>query len=1141
MNPLQLLQPLQAEVKGNKLIAHWDSGASITCIPESFLEEETPIKKTIIKTIHGQKEQKVYYLTFKVNGRKVEAEVIASPYDYILLSPTDVPWLVQKPLQLTILVPLQDYQSRILEKTALPEEFKKQLQTLFLKYDNLWQHWENQVGHRKIRPHNIATGDYPPRPQKQYPINPKARSSIQVVIDDLLKQGVLVQQNSTMNTPVYPVPKPDGRWRMVLDYREVNKTIPLIAAQNQHSAGILATIVRKKYKTTLDLANGFWAHPITPESYWLTAFTWQGKQYCWTRLPQGFLNSPALFTADVVDLLKEISNVQAYVDDIYLSHDDPQEHLNQLEKVFQILLQAGYVVSLKKSEIAQKTVEFLGFNITKEGRGLTEAFKAKLLDITPPKDLKQLQSILGLLNFARNFILNFAELVKPLYSLISSAKGKYIEWSNENTVQLQTIIKALNDADNLEERIPEKRLIIKVNTSPSAGYVRYYNETGKKPIMYLNYVFSKAELKFTLLEKLLTTMHKALIKAMDLAMGQEILVYSPVVSMTKIQKTPIPERKALPIRWITWMTYLEDPRIQFHYDKTLPELKNIPDVLTENSSKIMIHPSQYNSVFYTDGSAIRSPDPTKSHNAGMGIVQAKFSPELQVINQWSIPLGNHTAQMAEIAAVEFACKKALKITGPILIITDSFYVAESANKELPYWKSNGFVNNKKKPLKHVSKWKSIAECLSLKPDITIQHERGHQPIYTSIHTEGNALADKLATQGSYVVNNNDKKPNLDAELDHLIQGKYPKGYPKQYPYYMEDGKVKVNRPEGTKIIPPSLERAGIVQKAHNLAHTGREATLLKIANLYWWPNMRKDVVKQLGRCQQCLVTNAFNQTSGPILRPTRPLKPFDKFFIDYIGPLPPSNGYLHVLVVVDSMTGFTWLYPTKAPTTNATVKALNVLTSIAVPKVIHSDQGAAFTSSTFADWAKERGIQLEFSTPYHPQSSGKVERKNSDIKRLLTKLLVGRPTKWYDLLPVVQLALNNSYSPSLKHTPHQLLFGIDSNTPFANQDTLDLTREEELSLLQEIRSSLHQPSTPPASTRSWSPIVGQIVQERVPRPASLRPRWHKPSRIVDILNERTVVIVDHLGNNRTVSIDNLKLTPHQDGTSNVSSTMDHLE
>nr|2JYS_A Chain A, Protease/Reverse transcriptase [Macaque simian foamy virus] len=101
MDPLQLLQPLEAEIKGTKLKAHWDSGATITCVPEAFLEDERPIQTMLIKTIHGEKQQDVYYLTFKVQGRKVEAEVLASPYDYILLNPSDVPWLMKKPLQLT--------------------------------------------------------------------------------------------------------------------------------------------------------------------------------------------------------------------------------------------------------------------------------------------------------------------------------------------------------------------------------------------------------------------------------------------------------------------------------------------------------------------------------------------------------------------------------------------------------------------------------------------------------------------------------------------------------------------------------------------------------------------------------------------------------------------------------------------------------------------------------------------------------------------------------------------------------------------------------------------------------------------------------------------------------------------------------
>nr|P14352.1 RecName: Full=Putative uncharacterized protein S1 [Human spumaretrovirus]pir/WMLJSP/ S1 protein - human foamy virus [Human foamy virus] len=86
------------------------------------------------------------------------------------------------------------------------------------------------------------------------------------------------------------------------------------------------------------------------------------------------------------------------------------------------------------------------------------------------------------------------------------------------------------------------------------------------------------------------------------------------------------------------------------------------------------------------------------------------------------------------------------------------------------------------------------------------------------------------------------------------------------------------------------------------------------------------------------------------------------------------------------------------------------------------------------------------------------------------------------------------------------------------------------------------PSIHPSSLLSFLvSCCWPIGQERVARPASLRPRWHKPSTVLKVLNPRTVVILDHLGNNRTVSIDNLKPTSHQNGTTNDTATMDHLE
>lgn len=1106
--------------------AHYDTEAEVTCLPQDWITI-SPVDTVEIKTVIGTRKVPLYYDEIIIDGKKVTTEFIGTD-TYPILSPKDIPWIrIHKDkIQLTVKLNVHEFQEKLTKESNLTVRGKTKLRRLFDQYKFAWQQWENQVGFRNIQPHHIATGTTPPKPQKQYPINRKARPSIQVVIDDLVAQNVLLKQASPMNTPVYPVPKPNGQWRLVLDYRAVNKVTPPVTAQNTHSTGLLQTIPRKRFKTTLDLSNGFWSHPITLESYWITAFTWLGDQYVWTRLPQGFLNSPALFTADVVTLLQHMDNVVVYVDDIYITSDTEDEHLRDIETVVKILSEAGYIISLKKSEIAKESVVFLGFQISNEGRGLTEDYKNKILQITYPKNLKQLQSILGLLNYARNFIPTFTEEIKPLYHLITTATGDKIQWTPEHSLILKNIIDKLNESSYLEERNPDTRLILKVTASNSAGYIRYYNEGSLKPILYVNHVFSNTEMKFKNIEKLLTVIHKGIMKAIDLAQGKDIVVMSPIHSLTRLQKTPLPDRKALSIRWNAWLSHTEDPRISFQYDPTLPDLNMLPEVSGAIPEKLL---TEYEYVYYTDGSAISSPKSNKVHQAAFAVIQTKYQPQMTVIKQWKFPLGDHTAQYAEISAFEFACKQATRYHGDILIVTDSFYVARAFNEELDIWHSNGYLNNKKKPLKHVGKWKMIYQCKQSKPNIYCLHETAHQKEGTTLHTEGNALADRLATSTAYTINVTKVLPDLDSELNQLLSpGKEkPKGYPKNWPYELIEGKVYISFPTGKRQIPSVTTRESLILTAHNnqaAIHIGRQATLAALRSKYWWPYMEKQVKEVLSKCEACIQVNAKVSAAETPMVIKRPEKPFEKFYIDYIGPLPPSQGYSYVLVIVDAATRFTWLYPTKGPTASATVKSLTDLSSIAIPKIIHSDQGSAFTSHELATWAKQFDVILEFSTPYHPQSSGVVERKNREIKMALTKLLVGRPRKWYPLLPRIQLAINNYKPPATGKSASFLLFGTESNIPFAA--STDLSREEELSLLQEIRSSLQDPEYKPRNKRFWVPAVGDLVQERVAKPLGLRPRWKPPVKVIEVLNNRTVKVQLPAGEERILSVDNLKKTPH---------------
>ncbi|KAM4702033.1 uncharacterized protein O3C94_002961 [Discoglossus pictus] len=104
------------------------------------------------------------------------------------------------------------------------------------------------------------------------------------------------------------------------------------------------------------------------------------------------------------------------------------------------------------------------------------------------------------------------------------------------------------------------------------------------------------------------------------------------------------------------------------------------------------------------------------------------------------------------------------------------------------------------------------------------------------------------------------------------------------------------------------------------------------------------------------------------------LYPFQRIQIDHIQ-MPKSGRYEYALVIVNMFSGWPEAYPVANMTAKTTVKHLltEVICRYGVPEVIESDQGPAFTAILAKEIWTALGVTLSFHTPYHPQSSGKVE------------------------------------------------------------------------------------------------------------------------------------------------------------------------
>ena len=95
---------------------------------------------------------------------------------------------------------------------------------------------------------------------------------------------------------------------------------------------------------------------------------------------------------------------------------------------------------------------------------------------------------------------------------------------------------------------------------------------------------------------------------------------------------------------------------------------------------------------------------------------------------------------------------------------------------------------------------------------------------------------------------------------------------------------------------------------------------------------------------------------------------------------------------------------------------------VALAGSLQSDDGLEFTSKVTQQLVQFLQIPWKFHIPYHPQSSGKVERMNRIIKEILTKLSLEVHLDWTKLLPIVLLRIRALPRKRLGLSPFEVMY-----------------------------------------------------------------------------------------------------------------------
>ena len=181
-------------------------------------------------------------------------------------------------------------------------------------------------------------------------------------------------------------------------------------------------------------------------------------------------------------------------------------------------------------------------------------------------------------------------------------------------------------------------------------------------------------------------------------------------------------------------------------------------------------------------------------------------------------------------------------------------------------------------------------------------------------------------------------------------------------------------------------------------------------------------------CGSCVICNRckpqfYRPIEGELIKATQP---FERLSVDFKGPLPSVTRNKYLLVLIDEFSRFPFVYPCKDASTESVLQSCSHLFSIfGMPAHMHSDNGKAFKSKSYSTYMHAKGISTGYSTPYHPQGNGQVEKLNGTVWQTILLALEDRGLSvehWESVLPDVLHSIRSLICTTTNETPHERLF-----------------------------------------------------------------------------------------------------------------------
>ena len=423
---------------------------------------------------------------------------------------------------------------------------------LLKSYQNVFFQKGGKLPPCNLAPLIIDTGDSAPIFQRPYRTPLAKRKIVEKEIMEMLEAGLIRPSASPYAAPLLLVPKKDETFRTVIDYRALNK----VTKMDRHPLPLIQDIFDQlggaKIFSTLDLKQGYHQLEVHPDSVEKTAFVCHFGQFEWLRMPMGVACGPPVFQREIQKAMSGLNGVcvLAYLDDLVVYSDTMEQHLKDLEQVFERIRKAGLTLKREKCSFATTEVELLGYIINPQGIKPNPEKVRAIDSLPPPSNVQEVRSFLGMTGYYRQTVPDYAQKAAPLVAL--THKNVPFKWGKEQTDSFNSLKENLMSGRVMaypQTDKPYKLFTDACDYACGAILVQDDEEGVERVIQYVSHQLSGAQLRWATIEKEAYAVVYALQKLRPYLYGSEFCIYTdhrPLKSLftapmknTKIQRWAI--------------------------------------------------------------------------------------------------------------------------------------------------------------------------------------------------------------------------------------------------------------------------------------------------------------------------------------------------------------------------------------------------------------------------------------------------------------------------------------------------------------------------------------------------------------------------------------------------------------------------